>query len=402
MQPHGGNDKTHLLRVLTAENHNAVDQLAAAVFIHQGDEAVAHLHFNGLYSQQGVDIADILVVIRGAGRGLRGLRLGRLRHRGLLCLDPLHPAIEEKTADQQGAAYHGKGEVRCIRQHRQKDHCAARHHDGHRLGAELGPHVLAQAPLRHAAGHDHARGGGDHQGRDLADQAVAHRELGIGGEHRGKVHAAHHHTDDDTANQVDQRQDDGHGGIALDDLGSTIHGAVEVRLALNLLAAHPCLLVVDHPGVQVGVNRHLLAGHGVQRKTRRHFRDTLRTLGNDDQLHQYDDDEDNKPNDYIARRNQLTESSDHLTCGVLALDRAVAQNQAGGGDVHTQSKQGCDQQQRRKNGEFQRFGDAHGDDQDDDRERDVDDKKDVQQCPGNGNDHKQHDHDHKQGNRIIL
>ena len=39
--------EAHVLGVLPAEDDNAADELAAAVLIHHGDEAVAELHFPG-------------------------------------------------------------------------------------------------------------------------------------------------------------------------------------------------------------------------------------------------------------------------------------------------------------------------------------------------------------------
>ena len=49
----------------------------------------------------------------------------------------------------------------------------------------------------------------------------------------------------------------------------TVHGAVEVGL-LCRSPARPLagLGLVDQPGVQVGVDRHLLAGHGVEGEAR--------------------------------------------------------------------------------------------------------------------------------------
>jgi hypothetical protein len=54
------------------------------------------------------------------------------------------------------------------------------------------------------------------------------------------------------------------------------------------------LFLVDQAGGQVGVDRHLLAGHGVEGEARRDFGDAARTLGDDDEVHDDEDDEDDR------------------------------------------------------------------------------------------------------------
>jgi len=51
-----------------------------------------------------------------------------------------------------------------------------------------------------------------------------------------------------------------------------------IRLVFDLLAAFARLLVRDQPVVQVGVNAHLLAGHGVQGEPGRDLADALRAV----------------------------------------------------------------------------------------------------------------------------
>jgi hypothetical protein len=53
-------------------------------------------------------------------------------------------------------------------------------------------------------------------------------------------------------------------------------------------------VLVDQAGRQVGVDRHLLAGHGVEGEARRDFGDAARTLGDDDEVHDDQDDEDDR------------------------------------------------------------------------------------------------------------
>ena len=68
----------------------------------------------------------------------------------------------------------------------------------------------------------------------------------------------------------------------------------------QFLAAALGFLLVDQAGGKVGVDRHLLAGHGVQAEARRDFGDAARTLGDDDEVHDHQDGEDDQADDEIA------------------------------------------------------------------------------------------------------
>jgi hypothetical protein len=68
------------------------------------------------------------------------------------------------------------------------------------------------------------------------------------------------HADHEAADDVDQRDDDAGDGVAADELAGTVHGAEEVGLLGDLLAAALGLVFVDDAGVEVGVDRHLPPG----------------------------------------------------------------------------------------------------------------------------------------------
>ena len=72
--------------------------------------------------------------------------------------------------------------------------------------------------------------------------------------------------------------------VALHELRRAVHRAVEVGLARDLVAALAGLLLVDQAGVEIGVDRHLLAGHRVQREARRDFGDAAGALRDDDEV----------------------------------------------------------------------------------------------------------------------
>ena len=69
---------------------------------------------------------------------------------------------------------------------------------------------------------------------------------------------------------------------------------IEVRFVGRLLAPALGLHLVDEPGVEIGVDGHLLPGHGVEGEAGRHFGYAAGPGGDD---HELDDDEDEEDDD---------------------------------------------------------------------------------------------------------
>ena len=67
-------------------------------------------------------------------------------------------------------------------------------------------------------------------------------------------------------------------------VGAPACGDVEIGLAGNIFTPGLRLRLVDQPGVKIGVNRHLFAGHRVQGKAGRNLGNTLGPLGDDDKV----------------------------------------------------------------------------------------------------------------------
>lgn len=63
-----------------------------------------------------------------------------------------------------------------------------------------------------------------------------------------------------------------------------VHRAVEIGLAGDIFTPGLRLRLVDQPGVKIGVNRHLLAGHRVQGEAGRNLGNTLGPFGDDDKV----------------------------------------------------------------------------------------------------------------------
>ena len=67
--------------------------------------------------------------------------------------------------------------------------------------------------------------------------------------------------------------------------------------------------LVDQPGREVGVDRHLLAGHGVQGEPGRDLGDAAGALGDDDEVHDHQDGEDDHADDEVAAHQKLPKAS---------------------------------------------------------------------------------------------
>ena len=84
----------------------------------------------------------------------------------------------------------------------------------------------------------------------------------------------------------------------------------------DLLPAALGLVLVDHAGVQVGVDGHLLARHAVEGESGGHFADARGPLGDDHELDQDDDREDHQADDDLvgaggAAGDELAEGPHH-------------------------------------------------------------------------------------------
>ena len=163
-----------------------------------------------------------------------------------------------------------------------------------------------------------------------------------------------HHPDEHSADDVDGCDDDPGHGVAAHELGGTVHGPEELGLLLQLLAAALGLLVVDQAGRQVGIDGHLLAGHGIEGEARRYFGDAGGALGDHHEVDDHQDDEHHHPDHVVAAHHQGAEALDDHARRVAALV-PVGQDQAGGGDVQAQPVEGRHQQHGGKGRELQRL-----------------------------------------------
>ena len=264
---------------------------------------------------------------RGRGRGVAAL---------FGCLAQRPADGEEQAADDQ---------ERDLRQRRDEreahDHDAG---DERRLALleDLARDVGAEVLLGRRARDEDAGGDRDQQRGDLRAQAVADRQQGevLGG--LAERHALLHDADDDAADEVDAGDEDAGHRVALDELRGTVHRAVEVGLLGDLGAALARLLVGDLAGVEVGVDRHLLARHGVEGEAGAHLGHAAGAVRDDDELDDDQDQEDDEADDHVAADDELAERGDDVA-GV-----AVQQDQARDRDVDRQAEQRGEQQEARE------------------------------------------------------
>ena len=166
--------------------------------------------------------------------------------------------------------------------------------------------------------------------------------------------------DGDAANQVDQQNQDGGDRVAADELGSTVHRAEEVRLLRQLLAAAFGGVLIDRAGVEVGVDRHLLAGHGIQGEAGIDLGDAACALGHHHEVHDGQNHEDDETDHIVAGNHELAEGGNHLAGRLMAL-MAVHQHHPGRGHVQREAQHRGKQQHRGEGRELQGLSGVDGD-----------------------------------------
>ena len=74
-------------------------------------------------------------------------------------------------------------------------------------------------------------------------------------------------TNDQPTYNIDDKNEDRGNRIALDEFRGTIHRAIEIRFLGNFRPAGLGFLIRQNAGIQIGIDRHLLAGHRIKRKS---------------------------------------------------------------------------------------------------------------------------------------
>src|SRR6185295_5588968 len=132
------------------------------------------------------------------------------------------------------------------------------------------------------------------------------------------------------ADDVDEYDEQTCDRVAPDEFGGAIHRAEESAFVFQGLPAPPRFFFVDKARRQVCVDCHLLARHRVEVKAGGHFRDTARTFGDYDEVHDDQDREHDDPDDEIATHHEISERLDHMA-GRVGAFMPAREDQTGGG-----------------------------------------------------------------------
>jgi hypothetical protein len=371
----------HRFRQALAHALDALGQRLAVRLVDQPDQLVAQRHLQLLHHRQAVpvQVRRAVVAQRGFDRvEVGGVRLG-------------HPAQQFPPHIRQHQRERARTSAMACPAPGQDQHHAggAEHHlrRGQHLAADL---LLEVARIRNTGDQDRGRGR-QQQRRNLRDQAVTDGQQRILLEGVAERHVLHQRADGDAADHVDDQDQDTGDRIAAHELGGAVHGAVEVRFGGHVLAARLGLFLVDQAGVQVGVDRHLLARQRVQREARRHFRNTLGTLGHHHEVDDHQDHEHHDTDHVVAADDDLTEGLDHLAGRGRALV-AVQQHHAGRRHVQCQAHHGGGQDHGREHREVQRPLGRDRDQDHDQRQHDVEREHHVQQHRRQRQDDHRQDH----------
>jgi hypothetical protein len=345
-----------------------------------------------------VDQRDQRVADLDAERIDRGERLDALLRRGGRTagigqrLEVVGPALAavDVCREAEGRGHGEEGEFRQAgHQAHREQHRGA---DGQRLHLreQLRRHVFAERGLRRRARRDEAARHRHEQCRNRRDQALAHRQDGEGLGGVDQLHVVLHDADHQTGDDVDAGDQQGGQRVSLGEADGAVHRAVELGFLADVVTPPLRFLLVDRAGVEIGVDRHLLARHRVEGEPRRHFRDAHRAVVDDHVLdgdqHEEHDDADHE----VAAHHELAERHDDVAGGVDALV-AVQQDEPRAGDVERQPQQRQQQEQRREDRELDRVAHVDRGEQQHDRQRDVDRQQQVHQ-DGRQRQHHQSEH----------
>ncbi|AHG33440.1 hypothetical protein BBQ_3538 [Burkholderia pseudomallei MSHR511] len=378
-----GRQEADFLRELLADALDPLEQFAVGVLVDERNQPVADFEAERI-DQRHVFPRRLVAVGRQRG-GRRDLRDHARRLLRGLALGHRARQPDRAAAEQQ------KREVRHVRDEPHQHDDRACDHQHARVREELRGELRADVLVGRHARDDHAGRGRDHERRDLRDEAVADREQRVVLARRGEAHVVLGHPDDEAADHVDRHDDQARDRVAAHELRRAVHRAVELRFLRDRLAALLRLLFVDEAGVQIGVDRHLLAGHRVEREARGHFGDPARALRDHHEVDDHQDHEHDDADREVAADEEVAERLDHLA-GRVRARVAFEQHDAGGRDVQRQAQKRREQQHARERGEIERLHRVHADEQHHHRQRDVEREEQIEQQRRQRQDHHPQNH----------
>ncbi len=165
--------------------------------------------------------------------------------------------------------------------------------------------------------------------------------------------------------------------VAFDKLSRAIHRSVEIRFLLHGFALAARAIGVQGAGVHVGVDRHLLPRHRVERKASGHFGNALRTAGDDDELDCHQDRKDDDTDDQVSTNDERSECWNDRADGARRC--SVRKDEPGRRNIEREPKEGCDEERRREGRELERIVNRDGKQEHERRSEDVDAEQEIEQ-----------------------
>ena len=362
---HRWRQKTDFLGEFFTDTLDTAQQFTALPFIHQRDQTIAHFQPQCVYRDN---------ILPG-----RFFQLGGGGHHSRFRLDS---CLECALCEQVSTApqHRGQQEESKVRHAGNQTHAAddpGGNVEHLRLCKKLVKQLSADILIAgNARNHDTCRSR-DQQRGNLRNQAIANRQQGVILDGSREIQIMLNHAYDQAADNVDDGHHDAGHRIAAHILAGTVHRAVELGFLGNFGTPLARFLLTDQAGVQIGVNRHLLAGHGIQGEARADFRDAPRALGDDHEIDYGQNDEHHDADRVIATDQEVAESLDHLARGVRP-GVPFGEHYPGRGYVEREPQHGADQQNRREHHEIKRFYRIQTGQQHDDGKRNVETEKDVE------------------------
>ena len=264
-----------------------------------------------------------------------------------------------------------------------------------RRGQQLLNDLLADVVFAAHARDHHRRSHRDQQARNLRDQRIAHGQQHIGIRRLARRQAVLQHADGEAADDADDQDQDAGDGVAAHELRRAVHRAEEVGFFRHFEAAAAGFLLVDVAGAQVGVDRHLLARHRVEREAGRNLGDALRAFRNHDEIDHHQDREHDQADREVAADQEVAEGLDHRARRARA-GMAFEQHHAGRSHVERQAHQRGQQQHAREGGEVERPHHVGGNHHHHQRDRDVEREERVEQPRRNRQHHQREDRHHQE------
>ena len=293
----------HFLREFLTDTTDTPQQFAILREIHHRDQSVTDFHPQRIFQLNVLPAGFHQLFVFAFDRR------GDFHHRFFLFLTTDPPGQRQQPGSEQQ-----EDQIRHARHHtEQSEHTGAEHHDA-RIAEQLGDHLLADVLIGADAGHYHTRCGGDHQRGDLRDQTVTDGQQGVAFRRVTEIHVMLQNADQQAADNVNDHDHQTGDGVTAHELTRTVHRTVEVGFLRHVAAALFGFVFTNQTGVEIGVNRHLFAGHAVEHETRAHFGDTPRTLGDNHKVNQDEDDKDHDTDGEITADQKVAEGFDHPPC----------------------------------------------------------------------------------------